>query len=192
MFTGIVEELGTVVALSKRGRLGRLTVRGATAAQGSRIGDSIAVNGACLTIVALKGDQLSFDVMQETLSLTDLGRLAPGDRVNLERSLKLGDRVSGHFVSGHVDCLGVIRKKISVRGNLCFEIAIHPKSSGYILPKGSVAVDGISLTVAEKKSGAFTVYVIPHTLINTTLGIKGASRQVNIEFDMLAKAVGNI
>ena len=190
MFTGIVEELGTVVAFSRRGRLGRLTVRGAAAAQGSRIGDSIAVNGACLTVVAMKGDELSFDVMQETLSLTDLGRLFPGSRVNLERSLRLGDRVSGHFVSGHVDCLGVIRKKSAVRGNLCFEIAVPPRLSGYIVPKGSVAVDGISLTVAEKKSGSFSVYVIPHTLANTTLSVKGPSGQVNIEFDMLVKAAG--
>lgn len=188
MFTGIVEELGTVRALSRQGRVSLLSIDAAKACEGTAVGDSICVNGACLTVVKVKAGNLQFEVMPETLGLTNLGALCPGEKVNLERSLKLGDRISGHFVLGHVDCQGVIRKKSFVRGNLSFEIGIPPRQGGYVLPKGSVAVDGISLTVADLRPGAFCVYVIPHTLDNTTLGFKGPSRKVNLEFDMLAKA----
>lgn len=109
------------------------------------------------------------------------------DKVNLERSLKVGDRVSGHFVTGHVDCVGIIRKRHFIGGNLCFEIAVPVSYLKYCLPKGSVAVDGISLTLVNKASNTFSVYIIPHTLKNTTLGFKGHSLEVNVEFDMLAK-----
>jgi len=107
--------------------------------------------------------------------------------VNLERPLKVGDRISGHFVLGHVDCLGVIRRKGYENSNLCFEIAVPPKFIASVLPKGSIALDGISLTITEKKSATFSVYIIPHTLKNTTLGFKEPSALVNVEFDILAK-----
>jgi riboflavin synthase len=188
MFTGIVEEIGTVRGISTKGRVTVLTVECGIAAEGVVVGDSIAVNGACLTITALKDRWLSFDMMQETRGATTLGSLRPGAKVNCERSLKMGDRISGHFVSGHIDCVGLIKQKAYVRSNLCFEIGIPPRYSCYILPKGSIAVDGISLTIAGKRPGSFSVYVIPHTLASTTLGLKTPAQQVNVECDMLAKA----
>jgi riboflavin synthase len=146
------------------------------------------VNGACLTVVNVRPDILSFEVMPETLRLTDLGSLHSGEKVNLEYALKAGQRISGHFVTGHVDCQGMIRRKSHVRGNLAFEIAVAAEFSKYCLAKGSIAVDGISLTIAEKRPASFSVYIIPHTLKNTTLGFKGPSDRVNIEFDILAKS----
>ncbi|MDD5348293.1 MAG: riboflavin synthase [Candidatus Omnitrophica bacterium] len=187
MFTGIVEELGTVRSLSRHGMIRQLCIEADRVLDAAKTGDSIAVNGCCLTVTALERHAVSFDVMEETAQRTNLGRLCPGDRVNLERSLKVGDRLSGHFVSGHVDCLGTIRRKGQVRGNLSFEIALPQQYLKWVLPKGSVSVDGISLTVAEKKQSAVCVYLIPHTVQNTTLGFKGPSDQVNIECDILAK-----
>jgi riboflavin synthase len=183
-----VEEIGTVRRMSARGRAAVLMVDGRKAAEGVAVGDSIAVNGACLTVTAINGGCLSFDVMPETRDTTTIGSLRAGTKVNLERSLKMGDRISGHFVSGHVDCIGVIRRKAHVRANVCLEIGIPPRVTGYVLPKGSIAVDGISLTVAAQASGSFSVYVIPHTLACTTLGIKAPSQAVNVEFDILAKS----
>ncbi len=188
MFTGIVEELGEVKKLSRQGQLSRLVVKAFKAAENTKIGDSIAVNGACLTVSEINGNVLSFDVMPETLKLTDLGLLKNNDKVNLERALKFGDRVSGHFVSGHIDCSGSIRRKGYLEGNLVFEVAIAAKYLKDIVLKGSVVVDGISLTVAAKKSSTFSVFIIPHTLKNTTLGFKGPSSKVNIELDMLRKS----
>ncbi|MDD5730933.1 MAG: riboflavin synthase [Candidatus Omnitrophica bacterium] len=187
MFTGIVEELGSIKEIAKRGNLFSLAVRAEKVPEGVKIGDSISVNGACLTVVNKAGDTLSFEVMAQTYKTTNIGSLRPLDKVNLERSLKMGDRISGHFVSGHVDCVGTIRDKRIVSGNLCFEIAVEASFLKYILPRGSVAVDGISLTVVEKRSNTFKVYIIPHTLKNTTLSFKGHSDRVNIEFDILAK-----
>ena len=125
--------------------------------------------------------------MPQTLKVTNLGLLRVQDKINLERALKIGDRLSGHFVNGHIDCIGVIRRKNYSGSNLCFQIAIPSKFTGYILHRGSIAVDGISLTIAEKKSDTFSVYIITHTLKNTTLNFKGPSDKVNIEFDMLVK-----
>ena len=154
-----------------------------------KIGDSIAVNGVCLTLIKQEGPHLGFEAMPETLKVSNLGALKISDKVNLERSLKAGDRLSGHFVTGHIDCQGIIRKKNYLSGNFCFEIAIPAEFMKYILPKGSIAVDGISLTLVSKKSNTFSVYIIPHTLKNTTLGFKGPSDRVNIEFDILAKKI---
>jgi riboflavin synthase len=190
MFSGIIEELGIVKKISRSGNNTVLEIQADKALEDTKIGDSIAVNGACLTAIKKSGDSLSFEVMPETLKITNLSDFKICDKVNLERSLKIGDRLSGHFVSGHIDCLGLIRKKNYVAGNLSFEIAVPGKFSGYILPKGSIAIDGISLTIVDKKSNAFTVYIIPHTLKNTTLGFKGPSGQVNLEFDILAKKAG--
>lgn len=187
MFTGIIEELGQVKSITRRGNVTALSVRAAKVMEDTKIGDSIAVNGACLTVVKKENGFISFDLLVETTKLTNLGKVNFSTRLNLERALKVGDRLSGHFVTGHIDCKGIIRRKTYSSGNLAFEIAIPAKSMGYCLPKGSIAVDGISLTIMERKPGSFTVYVIPHTLQNTTLGFKGPSDEVNIEFDILAK-----
>ena len=187
MFTGIIEELGVVKNIVKEGNLSLLEIKAGKVLQDTEVGDSVSVNGACLTVVKKAFDYLSFEVIPETIKLTNLGLLRISDRVNLERALKVGDRLSGHFVTGHIDCMGLIRKETYVSSNLCFEIAVPAEFMKYIIPKGSVAVDGISLTIVTKKSNTFTVYIIPHTLNNTTLNFKGPSDKVNIEFDILAK-----
>lgn len=187
MFTGIIEELGKVKNITQKGSITLLEVKADKVLEDTKIGDSISVNGVCLTVIRKEPNFLSFEVIPETLKVTNLGGLRISDKVNLERSLKVGDRLSGHFVTGHIDCAGTIRKKNYVKENLCFEIAIPPEFLKYILDKGSIALDGISLTVAGKRSNTFHVYIIPHTLKNTTLGFKGPSDKVNIEFDLLAK-----
>jgi riboflavin synthase len=187
MFSGIAEELGRVKSISRRTKITLLEIQADKVLGDTKIGDSIAVNGACLTVVGRDASAFSFEIIPETLSITNLGTLRIQDKVNLERSLKIGDRLSGHFVTGHIDCLGIIRKKNYINNNLCFEIAVPAQFISYCMPKGSIAVDGISLSIVNKKANAFTVYIIPHTLKNTTLGFKGPSAKVNIEFDILAK-----
>ena len=189
MFTGIVEELGTVKRTSRGARVSLIEINAEKTLSEVKRGDSIAVNGACLTVTEIKNDCFVFEAIPETLKVTNLGQLKSGDKVNLERSLKMGERISGHFVLGHIDCLGVIRKKNYTGANLGFEIAVAPEFLKYCLPKGSVSVDGISLTIAAKHSNTFSVYIIPHTLKNTTLSFKGPSAKVNVEFDLLAKKV---
>ncbi|MCX5715247.1 MAG: riboflavin synthase [Candidatus Omnitrophica bacterium] len=187
MFTGIVEELGEVARISKRGSLTLLEIKAPRVSQDVATGDSISVNGACLTIIKNESGILSFEVMPETNQVTNLGGLRLRDKMNLERALKIGDRLSGHFVTGHIDCLGVIRRKHYLSENLSFEIVPAPGNMQYVLQKGSVAVDGISLTVAKKLPAAFCVYIIPHTLKNTTLRFKSPGDKVNLEFDILVK-----
>jgi len=187
MFTGIIEELGIVKTVGRKGRLISLSVQADKVLPDTKIGDSIAVNGVCLTVVKIEDKVLSFDLLEETSRLTNLGKLKIGEKVNLERSLKTGDRLSGHFVSGHIDCAGIIRGRMHKDGNLCFEIAIPREFLKFIARKGSIAVDGISLTVSDKRSNTFSVYIIPHTFKNTTLNFKGPSSEVNIETDILAK-----
>lgn len=187
MFSGIIEELGVVKIISRRGNNTVLEIKAEKIPPDTKIGESISVNGACLTVVKKPGSSLIFEVMPQTLQVTNLGSLRSAEKVNLERSLKIGDRLSGHFVTGHIDCIGIIRKKNYLSGNLCLEISVPPQYLAYILNQGSIAIDGISLTIVSKKSNTLTVYVIPHTLKNTTLGLKGPSDKVNIEFDILAK-----
>ena len=153
----------------------------------TRFGESIAVNGVCLTVISIAGSSVGFEVMDTTLKNTNLGLLKIGAQVNLERSLKMGDRISGHFVSGHIDCLGVVRKKGLRNGSIEFEISVPFEFMRYCLPKGSVSVDGISLTLAKISVNTFTVCIIPHTLKNSTLNFKGHSDKLNVEFDILAK-----
>lgn len=188
MFTGIIEELGQIKKISRRAGVSLLEVRLNASWPDIKIGDSVALNGVCLSVVRKAERSLSFEVISQTLKNTDLGSLGIGSAVNLERSLKVGDRLSGHFVTGHVDCTGVIRKKNYINNNLCFEIAVPQDYRHYIIPKGSVAIDGISLTIAEKKGNALLVYIIPHTIKNTALGLKTHSSKVNVEFDLLIKA----
>lgn len=187
MFTGIIEELGQVCGLSQKGNITQLEIMAKKIVEDIKIGESVAVNGTCLTVTEKKRKSLCFAVMPETMRVTNLGALTIGRIVNLERALKVGDRLSGHFVYGHIDCTGVIRSKKYSAGNLIFEITVPQKFMANILLKGSVAVDGISLTIAEKKADSFAVYVIPHTLENTTLKFKGPSDKVNVEFDILTK-----
>jgi riboflavin synthase len=187
MFSGIIEELGEVQGIWRRGAVSIIEINAAKVSEDTKVGDSIAVDGVCLTVTGIRNECLSFEAIPETLKVTTLGRLKISKMVNLERSLKVGDRVSGHFVNGHIDCIGIIRRKRYKTGNLGFEIAVPANLLRYILPKGSVALDGISLTVAEKSYNTFTVYIIPHTLKNTTLSFKGSSDKLNVEFDILVK-----
>ncbi|MFA5118888.1 MAG: riboflavin synthase [Candidatus Omnitrophota bacterium] len=187
MFTGIVEELGQVKQIQRRGNVTVMTVAAKKVINDTLIGDSVAVNGVCLTVVKIEPDALSFDIMSQTLTGTNLGALKIADKVNLERSLQVGQRLSGHFVSGHIDGIGIIRRKSHRNDSVSLEIAVSQEIGSFIVSKGSIAVDGISLTVAVRKGNCFIVYIIPHTLANTTLSFKGPSAQVNIEADMLMK-----
>lgn len=187
MFTGIVEELGIVKKIVHQAGVTSLEISAKEVLSDAKIGDSIAVNGACLTVIAIGNSSVSFEVIPVTLKSTNLGLLSLGQKVNLERSLKVGDRVSGHFVSGHVDCLGLIRKKNLRNGSVEFEISVPPEFLRWCLPKGSISLDGISLTLAKVSGNVFKVCIIPHTLKNTALNFKGPSDKLNVEFDMLVK-----
>ncbi|MFH1458337.1 MAG: riboflavin synthase [Candidatus Omnitrophota bacterium] len=186
MFTGIIEELGEVKSILPRDKSTLIEIKTKKVQEDIKIGDSLSVNGVCLTVIK-KEPALTFEIIPETLKVTNLRFLRISDEVNLERSLKMGDRICGHFVTGHADCLGTIRRKNYINNNLCFEIAIPLPFMNTILPKGSIAVDGISFTVANIKASTFSIYVIAHTLKNTTLKFKGPSDKVNIEFDILTK-----
>ena len=187
MFNGIVEEIGVVDALERRKNLSVIKVRARKVLKGTKPGDSIAVEGVCLTVTEKKKNILAFDMMRETVSKTSLGRFRRGDKVNLERALKAGARVSGHFVTGHIDEVGRVEQRI-VEANY-EELSIRlPKELGkYIVPKGSVALDGVSLTVGKVGKDRFSVYLIPFTKQVTTLGSKKKGDRVNIETDILAK-----
>lgn len=187
MFTGIIEELGQVKNIKRQAKTHRLEISADKIIEGTKIGESICVNGVCLTVVEIKKNLLSFDIMPETFTATNLSLLKVTSKVNLESALKAGEKISGHFVTGHIDCIGIIRRKSYVSGNLGFEIAVSEKFSKYLLPKGSVAVDGISLTIQKTAGNTFWVYIIPHTLANTTLGFRQPSHKVNVEFDIPLK-----
>ncbi len=187
MFTGIIEQLGEVGGLRKLGKLFRLRVKSNGIIHDLKIGDSVSVNGVCLTVVKISGEFLEFDILNETATKTNLGILKVGEKVNLERALKVGERISGHFVNGHVDCMGIIRKKIYKNDNLLINISFPAQFAKFVVNKGSIAVDGISLTIAQNYANSLGVYIIPHTLKNSTLKFKGPSSTVNLEFDILAK-----
>jgi len=191
MFTGIVEELGTVERLEPQGDAVRLTVRGPLAVSDAGLGDSIAVNGCCLTVAERDGDTFTADVMQETLDKTSLGALEPGARVNLERAVTAGTRLGGHLVQGHVDATGrVVAREPSAHWELV-TVELPHALARYLVAKGSVTVDGVSLTVVEvdDAGGTFTVSLIPETLSRTTLGVKQPGEHVNLEVDVVAKYV---
>lgn len=189
MFTGIVEEKGVVWGLQKRKNLFMLTVSAQKVFKGLKIGESVAIDGVCLTAVSKKGSRVSFDVMKETLRRTTLKNLQKGSRVNLERSLRFGGRLGGHFVLGHVDGVGSIAKKIILPNYVEFQIVLDKKLMRYLVPKGSVCIDGISLTIGQVNKNRFSVYIIPHTLEVTTLGLKKVFDFVNIETDIIAKYI---
>lgn len=191
MFTGIVEELGTVTRLDDQGDAVRLTVRGPLVTSDAGHGDSIAVNGCCLTVVDRDGDAFTADVMSETLVRTALAGLAPGDRVNLERAMAAGARFGGHIVQGHVDGTGRIAERTPSEHWEVVRIELPSELARYVVDKGSITVDGTSLTVVGvlDEGPAFTVSLIPETLRATTLGVKGVGDPVNLEVDVLAKYV---
>ncbi|MET8411206.1 riboflavin synthase [Streptomyces sp. NPDC005195] len=189
MFTGIVEELGEVTAVENLDEASRFRLRGPVVTQGAQHGDSIAVNGVCLTVVDHEGDEFTADVMAETLNRSSLGALTVGSRVNLERPMAVGDRLGGHIVQGHVDGTGtVIERKPSEHWEIV-KISLPADLTRYVVEKGSITVDGISLTVVDAGPDHFTVSLIPTTLDLTTLGRKQPGDPVNLEVDVIAKYV---
>lgn len=191
MFNGIVEEMGVVERIDHRKNLSVLKVRARKVFKGARKGDSIAVDGVCLTVTDAAPRILTFDLMRETLVKTSLGTLKPAARVNLERALKAGGRISGHFVTGHIDEIGVIQEKITQTNYTELRVSLPYTLKRYVVPKGSISLDGVSLTVGEVKRGYFSVYLIPFTKEVTTLGGKRKGDKVNIETDILAKYILN-
>jgi riboflavin synthase len=189
MFTGIVEELGTIAAVEDQGDAIRLTVQASTVLDGTGLGDSIAVNGCCLTVVTSDADTWTADVMQETLDKTSLLGITAGDRVNLERAVTVEKRLGGHIVQGHVDGVGEVVRRTPSEHWEVLEISMPPEFGRYLVDKGSVTVDGVSLTVVEALEKSFTVSLIPETLARTTLGTRQAGDRVNLEFDVIAKHV---
>lgn len=187
MFTGIVEETGKVVALETSGAGGRLVLEAEKVLEGTQLGDSILVNGACLTVSSFSGGQITMDLLGETLSKTNLGMLRPGDIVNLERSLTPQSRLGGHFVLGHVDGTGTIARFEKSGEDMVLEIEAEEEIIKRLTPKGSVAVDGISLTVVSVVDRRFTVHIIPHTLTWTNLRERKPGDWVNIEIDVFAR-----
>jgi len=187
MFTGIIQEIGKVKDIHRVGNVYRLSIISEKLPKETKIGDSIAINGVCLTAVETRHSDLVFEVMDESIRKSNLGRLKRGASINMEPSLKLGDKLSGHMLSGHIDTTGRIRRIIKEKANSKFIIAYPPQFKRYIKPKGSIALDGVSLTVGEVGSDWFSVYIIPHTLKYSRLGFVKVGDAVNIEVDILAK-----
>ena len=191
MFTGLVEEKGSVVSIVpiNNGTAIELTVAASVVHADANIGDSIAINGCCLTVIKIDGSQLSFEAGSETLSRTNLGKLEAGSPVNLERALAVGQRMGGHYVSGHIDVLATVDQQNEDGQWAEFWFRVPPEWTKQMANKGSVAVDGISLTLVEVQAERFSVALIPHTLAATTLGDRNVGDTVNIETDLLAKYV---
>jgi riboflavin synthase len=189
MFNGIIEEMGVVDRINRRRNLSILKVRAQKILKGTKAGDSIAVNGVCLTVTDVAAHTLTFDLMKETLVRTSLGGLKPAARVNLERALRVGGRISGHFVTGHIDGVAVIQDRIDKTNDTDLRVSLAKELARYIVPKGSVCLDGVSLTVGEVKAAFFSVYLIPFTKEVTTLGFAKNGDKVNIETDILAKYI---
>jgi riboflavin synthase len=187
MFTGLVEGTGRVVAFRAKGEEARLMVDAGPLVEGVRIGDSIATNGCCLTVSTIEGSELGFDLLLETQERTNLRDLKSGAQVNLERALPAQGRYGGHFVTGHIDATGTIRRWEQAGHDYELRIGIEPTQGAYLVPKGCIAVDGMSLTVAEVTPDEFSVWIIPHTRAVTALGERSVGDLVNLEFDLLAK-----
>ena len=191
MFSGIVEEKGEVVEVIQKQNLSVLKIKADKVLKGTGVGNSVAVDGVCLTVTEINKKVLTFDVMLETLRKTTLGHRSIGDRVNLERSLKANSRLDGHFVTGHVDDVAVIKKIITGENYTEFQIGLKRSIAKFVAQKGSIAVDGVSLTIGEVKRDKFSVYLIPFTLQVTTLGEKKQGDKLNIEVDILARYILN-
>lgn len=192
MFTGIVEEIGHVHSVRRNGPSLRLVLSGAVVLEDVKLGDSISVNGICLTVTDFDRSTFSVDVMPETLKASSLDGVRPGTRVNLERAMPANGRFGGHFVSGHVDGVGRIVKKRPLANAVYFDIECETSLLRYIVPKGSISVDGTSLTVFDVSARGFTLSLIPHTYRETVLGQKQVGEAVNLECDMLAKYMENL
>lgn len=186
MFTGIIEEIGKIKMI-QRGDITKIAIECEKVLDGTAIGDSIAVNGVCLTVTNVGKNLFTADLMRETLKSSNLGDLKIGSMVNLERALSISGRLNGHIVTGHVDTVGTIVDKNRIMNSNVFKIKIDERYSKYVVSKGSIAVDGISLTVVEALASYFTISVIPHTELNTTLNFKRIGDSVNIEVDILSK-----
>lgn len=189
VFTGLVEEVGQLVSLRRGSDSARLKIAARLVMDGLAVGDSIAVNGVCLTVTSFDSGSFNADVMAETLAKTNLGALRPGDRVNLERALRLGDRLGGHLVSGHIDGVGEIVKKEKQDIATLVTVSAPSEVMRYIIKKGSVAIDGTSLTVVDYDQNTFMVSLIPHTAHATVLGDKKTGERVNLEGDLIGKYV---
>ncbi|MBF0507618.1 MAG: riboflavin synthase [Deltaproteobacteria bacterium] len=189
MFTGLIEGLGRIKRIDRPGGQLRLTIEAEYDLKDFVLGESIAVSGVCLTVVAFSGRSFSVDVSQESVSRSGLGRLRINDPVNLERALRLSDRLGGHLVSGHVDGPAQLVKRDEVTGSIRFVFSMEPALMRYVIPKGSITIDGISLTVNECDRQTFSVNVIPHTAKMTTIGWKRPGDVVNIETDLIGKYV---
>ncbi len=189
MFTGIIEGLGTISGIKASGQSRRMAINADYELDHIKIGDSISVNGACLTVVSFTEKRFEVDVSSETVAKTTLGKAKMGDRVNLERALRISDRIDGHLVSGHIDGIGSIKSKKTQENAIIINFDIQESIAYYIIKKGSIAIDGISLTVNECDHVSFQVSIIPHTAKLTTLGFKKISDSVNVETDIIGKYV---
>ncbi len=189
MFTGLVREVGEVAWLRRTDQTVQLLVKASRTASRVRTGESVSVNGCCLTVTAHRDKQMMFDLLAESLERTNLGDLRPGSPVNLERALRVDGRLGGHFVQGHIDCAAEVVGMEEKGPDLRIDIALPPEFAGYAAFKGSIAVNGVSLTIAALDAGSFSVWIIPHTLENTNLGDLETGDRVNLEFDILAKYV---
>lgn len=189
MFTGIIEELGIVTSFIRGSSTAKLTVSVSKNFEPVKAGESIAVNGSCLTVTGIRRSFLEFDVSPETLKVSALGEVKIGDRVNLERALMLAARLGGHLVTGHVDGVGEIRKKIILERGFELHLSIPSELLCYLVPKGSIALDGVSLTVADLREALLVVTVIPHTVNQTNLDAKSVGDRVNLEVDILSKYI---
>jgi len=192
MFTGIIEEIGKIEGNSKHGHNLKLKVKAPRIRTDLKVGESININGACQTVIATNGDSFTVEAVEETLRKTNLNELHRGDTVNLERALRFSDRLGGHLVTGHIDCVGKIKSIVKREGSFLYEFQLSEKHLAYLIEKGSVAVDGISLTVVEVKENFFTISIIPFTLENTSLSTKKVGDSVNIEADLIGKYVERI
>ncbi len=189
MFTGIIEGLGNIAAIHSSGQGNRVTIEAGFALDQSKIGDSISVSGACLTAVKIEGRRFEVDVSPETLNTTIFGQAKVGDRVNLERAMRFSDRIDGHLVSGHIDGTGIVKQREIQSNAVLVTIEVAESLTRFMIAKGSVAVDGISLTINSCDAGSFSISIIPHTAKLTTIGFKNRGDRVNIETDMIGKYV---
>ncbi|MFC5650869.1 riboflavin synthase [Paenibacillus solisilvae] len=193
MFTGLIEEIGALKRSYKQGEAMMLSIEASKVLSDAEIGDSISVNGVCLTVTELSGSAFTVDVMPQTYRHTNLKDIRPGERVNLERAMKAGGRFGGHIVQGHVDGTGAILSRVSDANAVVFTISPHdPALMRYVIPQGSVTLDGISLTVIEADKQTFSVSIIPHTLRETALQLKQSGSVINIECDVLGKYVDHL
>ncbi len=189
MFTGIIEEIGSIISSNLTGGSGELRIEASLTLQGCKLGDSIAVNGVCLTATRIAGRELTFDVSAETLRRSNLGTLKRGDQVNLERAMAADGRFGGHMVSGHIDGTGTLKTRRQEGNAIIFSFSVPPAIAHYLIEKGSIAIDGISLTITTLTGDSFSVAVIPHSLKQTTLGSKRTGEVVNLENDLVAKYI---